>query len=120
MARLRCVFYDPDAVDEDSRLSERALEACGRAGVRVYALSGDGEVEHEGELRSIEFVMRAHAFAPEECIGVGAALADAPLSAVWVSPLDLEVRGENVRVAEEGDELLYEAVISELAERRGA
>ena len=79
MAKLRCVFYDPEALDEESRLSERALEACERAGVEVYALSGDGEVEHEGELRSIEFVMRAHAYAPEECIGVGAALQDAPV-----------------------------------------
>jgi hypothetical protein len=117
-ARLRCVFYDPEVVDEDSRLSQRALEACGRAGVKVYALSGDGEVRHEGELRSIELVMRAHAFAVEECIGVGAALAQAPVGAVWVGPLDLEVRGPHVRVAEEGDELLYNAVIAELAQRR--
>jgi hypothetical protein len=116
-AKLRCVFYDPDAVDEDSRLSERALEACARAEVEVYALAGDGEVEHEGELRSLEFVMRAHAFQPEECIGVGAAFAHAPLGAVWVSPGELEVRGEHVRVAED-DELLYGAVITELAERR--
>ena len=43
MAKLRCVFYDPEALDEKSRLSERALEACERAGVEVYALSGDGE-----------------------------------------------------------------------------
>jgi hypothetical protein len=35
-----------------------------------------------------------------------------------VSPLDLDVRGEHIRVAEDGDELLYEAVISELALRR--
>src|SRR6478735_7883270 len=117
MAKLRCVFYDPEALDEESRLSERALEACERAGVEVYALSGDGEVEHEGELRSIEFVMRAHAYAPEECIGVGAALQDAPVGAVWVAPAELDVRGEHVRVAED-DELLYGAVISELAERR--
>jgi len=118
MAKLRCVFYDPDAVDEDSRLSRRALEACGRADVKVFALADDGAVEDEGELRSIEFVMRAHAFAPEECIGVGTSLADAPLSAVWVGPLDLEVRGEHVHVAEDGDELLYNAVIAELARRR--
>ena len=117
MAKLRCVFYDPEALDEESRLSERALEACERAGVEVYALSGDGEVEHEGELRSIEFVMRAHAYAPEECIGVGAALTDAPVSAVWVAPAELDVRGEHVRMAED-DELLYGAVITELAERR--
>jgi hypothetical protein len=115
--KLRCVFYDPEAVDEDSRLSERALEACRRAGVEVFALAGDGEVEHEGELHSIEFVMRAHAFQPEECIGVGAVLQDAPVSAVWVPPAELEVRGEHVRVAED-DELLYGAVITELAERR--
>jgi hypothetical protein len=117
-ARLRCVFYDPDAVDDGSRLSGRALEACGRADVKVYALADDGAVQDEGELRSIEFVMRAHAFAAEECIGVGAALADAPVGAVWVSPLDLEVRGAHVRVAEEADELLYNAVIAELAQRR--
>jgi hypothetical protein len=117
VTRLRCVFYDPAALDEDSRLSERALEACARAGVDVYALSGDGEVEHEGELRSIEFVMRAHAYQPEECIGVGAVLKDAPVGAVWVSPEELEVRGEHVRVAED-DEILYGAVITELAERR--
>lgn len=117
MARLRCVFYDPEAVDEDSRLSDRALEACGRANVKVYALAGDGEVEHDGELRSIELVMRAHAFAPEECIGVGAALAGAPVGAVWVSPEALDVRGPQVRVAEDGEELLYNAVIAELAQR---
>jgi hypothetical protein len=35
-----------------------------------------------------------------------------------VRPLDIEVRGTTVRVAEEGDELLYEAVIAELATRR--
>jgi hypothetical protein len=118
MAKLRCVFYDPEAVDEDSRLSERALEACERAGVRVFALADGGAVEHEGELRSIELVMRAHAFAPEECIGVGAALSDAPVGAVWVGPLDLGVRGERVEVAEDGEELLYNAVIAELARRR--
>ena len=118
MARLRCVFYDPEAVEEDSRLTDRALEACGRADVKVYALGGDGEVEHEGELRSIELVMRAHAFAPEECIGVGAALAGAPVGTVWVGPEDLAVRGEQVRVAEDGEELLYNAVIAELARRR--
>jgi hypothetical protein len=27
-AALRCVFYDPDAVDAESRLTERAFEAC--------------------------------------------------------------------------------------------
>src|SRR3954447_15840708 len=117
MAKLRCVFYDPDVVDPDSRLTERALEACDRAGALVYALSGEGEVQDDGELRSIEFVMRAHAFTPEECIGVGAALAGAPVGAVWVAPDELEVRGENVRVAED-DEILYGAVISELAQRR--
>jgi hypothetical protein len=117
MARLKCVFYDPGAVDADSRLSERALEACDRAGVLVYALAGEGEVDHDGELRSIEFVMRAHAHAPEECIGVGAALAGAPVGTLWVGPDELEVRGENVRVAED-DEVLYGAVISELAQRR--
>jgi hypothetical protein len=118
MAKLRCVFYDPDAVDEDSRLSQRAFEACGRAGVRVFALAGDGAVDDEGEPRSIELVMRAHAFAPEECIGVGAVLAAAPVGTVWVGPLDLEVRGEHVEMAEDGDELLYNAVIAELARRR--
>ena len=35
-----------------------------------------------------------------------------------MSPLDLEVRGPTVRVAEEGDELLYQAVIAELATQR--
>jgi hypothetical protein len=117
MAKLRCVFYDPEIVDADSRLTERAFEACGRAGVDVYELAGDGAVHDDGELRSIELVMRAHAFEPEDCIGVGAALAGAPLSAVWVGPDDLEVRGEHVRVAED-DEVLYGAVIAELAQRR--
>ena len=59
--------------------------------------------------------MRALDLDAEQCIGVGAALRDAPVGAVWVSPLDLEVRGPTIRIAEEGDELLYEAVISELA-----
>lgn len=118
MPKLRCVFYDPDAVDAESRLSERAFEACARANVDVFALAGEGTIEHEGEPQSIEFVMRALAYAPEQCIGVGAALDGAPVGAVWVGPADLDVRGPHVRVAEEGDELLYEAVISELAQRR--
>jgi hypothetical protein len=115
--KLRCVFYDPEAVDPDSRLTERALEACGRADVLVYELAGDGAVEDDGEMRSIEFVMRAHGLAPEECIGVGPALAGAPVGTVWVRPDDLDVRGEDVRMAED-DEVLYGAVISELAQRR--
>jgi hypothetical protein len=45
-------------------------------------------------------------------------LADAPLGTVWVSPLELDVRGQHIRVAEDVDELLYDAVISELAQRR--
>ena len=126
MSALRCVFYDPDAVDAGSRLSERAFEACSRADVEVFALAGDEDfVEVDGERHdvsgsdgAIAFVMRALALEPAQCIGVGAALAGAPLGAVWVGPLDLEVRGPTVRVAEEGDELLYEAVISELAARR--
>jgi hypothetical protein len=117
-APLRCVFYDPDAVDAGSHLSARAFEACARAGVEVFALAGEDAVQFEDELQSIDFVMRALGYAPEQCIGVGAALAGAQLSAVWVSPLDLEVRGPTIRVAEEADELLYEAVISELAQRR--
>lgn len=117
-APLRCVFYDPSAVDAESHLSSRAFEACARAGVEVFALAGDDAVQFEDELQSITFVMRALGYAPEQCIGVGAALHAAPLGAVWVSPLDLEVRGPTVRVAEDGEELLYEAVISELAQRR--
>src|SRR3954469_3300695 len=125
-SRLRCVFYDPDAVDPGSRLTERAFEACVRADVEVYALAGDeyqvdiaGEVHDvSGEDGAIAFVMRALGFEPDQAIGVGAALAAAPLGAVWVSPLDLEVRGEHVRMAEEEEDLLYQAVISELARRR--
>jgi hypothetical protein len=118
VAKLRCVFYDPDAVDAGSHLSERAFEACARAEIAVFELQGDDAVELEGELKGIAFVMRALNLDAEECIGVGAALAQAPVGAVWVSPLDLEVRGPRVRVAEAADELLYEAVISELALRR--
>ena len=119
MARLRCVFYDPDAVDAETHLSQRAFEACARAEIDVFALAGDHDtVEHEGEPRAIVFVMRALGHAPEQCIGIGAALLAAPVSAVWVRPQDLDVRGPTVRVAEGDDELLYEAVISELAQRR--
>jgi hypothetical protein len=128
MARLRCVFYDPEAVGPEARLTARALEACARAGVEVYALAGDEDAvelhgeRHDlaGEQGSIDFVMRACGYRREECIGVGAALAGAPLGALWVGPLDLDVRGPNVRVAEDAGELLYEAVISELAQRRRA
>ena len=118
MAKLRCVFYDPDAVDAGSHLSQRAFEACARAEIAVFALQGEDAVELEGELQGIAFVMRALNLDAEQCIGVGAALRNAPVGAVWVSPLDLEVRGPTIRTAEEGDELLYEAVISELAQRR--
>jgi hypothetical protein len=124
--KLRCVFYDPEVVDPGARLTERALEACARAGVEVYALAGDeASVVVEGEehdvaddLTAIEFVMRALAFDQDEAIGVGSALRDAPVGAVWVGPTDLETRGPRVRVAEYDDQLLYDAVITELAERR--
>ena len=124
--KLRCVFYDPDAVEPDARLTQRALEACARAGVDVYALAGDeASVTVHGEahavpsdIDAIAFVMRACAYEREECIVVGAAMQDAPVGAVWVGPTDLDVRGPTVRVAEEDDQLLYDAVITELAERR--
>jgi hypothetical protein len=127
-ASLRCVFYDPQTVDAGSRLTERAFEACARAGVEVYALAGDElfvEVHGErhdvsGDDGAIAFVMRALGVGRESCIGVGAALAGAPVGAVWVGPSELEVRGAHVRVGEEEEDLLYQAVISELAERRGA
>ena len=126
MAKLRCVFYDPDAVDAGTRLSDRAFEACIRASVDVFALAGDEDtVELRGEPHdvtgdagAIAFVMRALDLMPDECIGVGSALYDAPVGTVWVSPQELEIRGSKVRVAEEPDELLYEAVIAELATRR--
>jgi hypothetical protein len=124
--KLRCVFYDPGVVDAGDRLTGRALEACARAGVEVFALAGDedrvivqGE-EHEvaEDLTAIEFVMRALAFDRDEAIGVGSALKDAPVGAVWIGPGDLETRGPEVRVAEDDEQLLYDAVITELAERR--
>ncbi len=71
-----------------------------------------------GEDGAIAFVMRALGLEADQAIGVGSALADAPLGAVWVSPLDLLVRGPTVRVAEEEEDLLYQAVVSELAQRR--
>ena len=124
--KLRCVFYDPDAVDEDDRMTERALEACARAGVEVYELAGDEDtVEIQGEEHEVpedvgpfEFVLRAHGFDHGEAIAVGARLETAPVSAVWVGPDDLDTRGPRIRVAEDADQLLYDAVITELAERR--
>ena len=62
--------------------------------------------------------MRALNLTPSSASASAPRCTDAPVSAVWVSPLDLEVRGPTIRTAEEGDELLYEAVISELAQRR--
>jgi hypothetical protein len=106
---LRCVFYDPGAVDAGSRLSERAFEACERADVAVFTATDELEVAE---------LMREHGVTPEQAIVIGAGLRDAPVGGVWVRPLDIEVRGPTVRVAEEGDELLYEAVIAELATRR--
>ena len=123
---LRCVFYDPSVLDPGSRLNDMALEACARAEVQVYALAGDetavevGGERHDVGLEdgSVAFVMRALGLTGEQCIGVGAALAGTPVGTVWVSPLDLEIRGSFVRVAEEEADLLYQAVISELAQRR--
>ncbi|MBE2317301.1 hypothetical protein DVA67_015070 [Solirubrobacter sp. CPCC 204708] len=125
-ASLRCVFYDPDIVDPGSRLNDMALEACARADVQVFALANDEDsVEVGGERHdvatedgSVAFVMRALGLQREQCIGVGAALAGAPVGTVWVGPLELEIRGPFVRVAEEEEDLLYQAVISELAQRR--
>jgi hypothetical protein len=37
---------------------------------------------------------------------------------VWIGPGDLETRGPTVRVAEDDEQLLYDAIITELAERR--
>jgi hypothetical protein len=124
--KLKCVFYDPAVVDEDDRMTARALEACARAGVEVYELVGDEDVvtvqgeEHDvpEDVGPFAFVLRAHGFERGEAIAVGASLDGAPVSAVWVGPNDLEVRGPHVRVAEEEDQLLYDAVITELAERR--
>ena len=124
--KLRCVFYDPGAVDEDDRMTERALEACARADIEVYALAGDENVvvvdgeEHEvpEDVGPFAFVLRAHGFEQGEAIAVGARLEQAPVSAVWVGPLELDVRGPQVRVAEDEEQLLYDAVITELAERR--
>ncbi len=125
-ASLRCVFYDPAVLDPDSRLNELAFEACERAEVAVYALAGDEAVVEVGdelydvgvEDGSVAFVMRALGLTSEQCIGVGAALAGTPVGTVWVGPLELEIRGTFVRVAEEEDDLLYQAVVSELAQRR--
>jgi hypothetical protein len=107
-ARLRCLVLDPDAVDTRSRLGERALEACARAGIEVVEADGRDEVAA---------AMRERGLEGEQCLAVGAALHDAPVGALWVGPLDLDVRGPHVRVGE-GEDLLYEAVITELAERR--
>ena len=124
--KLRCVFYDPAAIDPEARLTQRALEACARAGVEVFALAGEedrvtvrGE-EHDvaEDLTAIEFVLRACGYERDEAIGVGATLQGAPLGAIWVGPADLEIRGASVRVAEDDGQLLYDAVITELAERR--
>ena len=107
-AKLRCVFFDPGAVDTASRLGERALEACARAGIEALPAGSGDEVAG---------AMRERALEPEQCLAVGAALRDAPVGALWVGPLDLDVRGTHVRMGE-GEDLLYEAVITELAERR--
>jgi hypothetical protein len=107
-APLRCCFVDPDVVDTGSHLGRRALEACARAGIDVVE-AGDGE-----EVRA---AMRERMIDGEHCVAIGAGLRDAPVGALWVGPLDLDVRGPHVRVGE-GDDLLYEAVITELAERR--
>jgi hypothetical protein len=107
-ASLRLVLCDSAAVDTDTALSARALEACERAGVEVVVEPG----------LNADAVLAEWTATGPETIAVGAPLHQAPVSAVWVGPLDLEVRGPNVRVAEDGDELLYEAVITELAERR--
>src|ERR1700761_1470456 len=116
MAALRCVFYDPNAVDPDDRLTARAFEAADRADVNVFAVEG-GTVEGSGEPMSLADALRALAIAPEQAIAVGAALQAAPVDAVWVGPADLDVRGANVKVAEDDEMLLYNAVIAELAAR---
>jgi hypothetical protein len=117
MPRLSAVFYDPGVVDLDDHLTIRAFEACDRADVNVFAVDGE-TVEVSGERCSLSEALRALAVDPDACIAVGAALRDAPVGAVWVGPSDLEVRGPAVRVAEEDDALLYDAVVSELAQRR--
>ena len=102
MEPLRCVFYDPEVVDLDDRLTTRAFEACDRADVNVFAVA-DGTAEVSGERMSLDDAVRALALTPANCIAVGAALQGAPVDAVWVGPSDLDVRGENVRVAEEDE-----------------
>ena len=75
MAKLRCVFYDPDAVDAGTRLSERAFEACARAEIAVFALAGRGCGRARGRAAGHRVRDARAGPEPEECIGVGAALA---------------------------------------------
>jgi hypothetical protein len=76
-----------------------------------------GEALEAWDAEEVLLAIRERVLDAEECAAVGARLRDAPVGALWVGPLDLDVRGPHVRVAE-GDDLLYEAVITELAERR--
>ncbi len=109
-----------------SRLTGRAFEACARADVAVFALAGDEiEVDIDGETHdvtgedgAIAFVMRALGLEADQASAWAPRSTGAPIGAVWVSPLDLDVRGPTVRVAEEEEDLLYQAVVSELAQRR--
>ena len=116
--RLRCVYCDLDAVLRDP-LGGRALEACHRAEVEVVLLMGEERADlarelgarawiHDGGLvldgetelgEGIAAHMRARGLVPEACLAVGAL--DAPA-------------GMPVR-----DAGFYEAVITELMERRG-
>jgi phosphoserine phosphatase len=80
--------------------------------------------------RAVAFHMRARGYAPEECIAVGDSREDmgaaAAVGTFWLVANGLErdpsLRGDlagNVRVAEgRNGEGVYEAVITELAERR--
>jgi len=119
--RLRCVYCDLGAVLRDP-LGGRALEACHRAEVEVVLLMGDERADVARELGARDWIhdgglvldgeplgtgpgegiaahMQARGLVPEACLAVGAP--DAPA-------------GMPVR-----DAGFYEAVITELMERRG-
>ena len=78
-ASLRCVFYDPEAVDAGSRLSERAFEAV-RAEADVFALAATTRRSRRGDSRRYRDARSRSSCARWSTAsrrGVGAALARA-------------------------------------------
>ncbi len=122
---VRCAaFYDPAVLEPGSRLNHRAFEPASAptspsTHSRVTSRSSSSATRcttsppRTARWRS----SAALGLTGEQCIGVGAALAGTPVGTVWVVPSSWRSVARS-SASTRREDLLYQAVVSELAQRR--